>query len=268
MGKFAHRKINYDNARNIARNMANATVKPPMSREDFDEKQGRLIRLIEERCCYSNFREGKQIFSNLVEPMQAWDELGHETQLAWEKSLRDYSYRNPFKRSLYIGDESFGFNEPIKIADDREVNITFECEIGKYGTLFSHDTGGIDWCFIGGRATEEFENGHLQMFVDKERLARHKVKPFDIKKDYPLLHKQIVDLLLPMAIWKSDFCKLQSEIVDQIVDRTTKQVMDTWEESKGFIYENYGYTDDDSSSMIAPYSELVSKCGINLLTAQ
>ena len=47
-----------------------------------------------------------------------------------------------------------------------------------------------------------------------------------------------------------------------------KQVMDTWEESKGFIYENYGYTDDDSSSMIAPYSELVSKCGINLITAQ
>ena len=54
--------------------------------------------------------------------MQAWDELGHETQLQWEKSNRDY-YRSPFKNVLKIPNSAFGFDEPIQIADDKEINI-------------------------------------------------------------------------------------------------------------------------------------------------
>ena len=70
--------------------MAMATVKAPMSREEYEDKQTSFIQKIEERCSHRNFRDGKQIFSNLVEPMQAWEELGHETQLQWEKSNRDW----------------------------------------------------------------------------------------------------------------------------------------------------------------------------------
>ena len=259
MGKFAHRKINYDNARNIARNMAIATVKAPMTRDEYEDKQMSFIQKIEERCSHRNFRDGKQVFSNLVEPMQAWKELGHETQLQWEKSNRDY-YRSPFKNVLEIPNKAFGFDEPIQIADDKEVNIHFEIKVG--------NSDALDWCFIGREQAERFRHDSLSMFINEEKLARHEVKPFDVKKDFPSLHKHMVDVLLPWGIYRKDLDTLQHQITDQIVDRTTKQVMDTWEESKGFIYENYGYTDDDSSSMIAPYSELVSKCGINLLTAQ
>ena len=259
MGKFAHRKINYDNARNIARNMAMATVKAPMSREEYEAKQIQFTQYIEDRCSYSKFRDGGFIFSNLAIPMQAWDELDHETQLQWGKSNRDY-YRSPFKNVLKIPNSAFGFDEPIQIADDKEINIHFELDVG--------NADGLDWYFIGKGQAERFRHEPLSMFIDEDRLARHEVKPFDVKKDFPSLHKEMVDALLPWGIYRKDLDTLEHQITDQIVDRTTKQVMDTWEESKGFIYENYGYTDDDSSSMIAPYSELVSKCGINLLTAQ
>ena len=259
MGKFAHRKINYDNARNIARNMAMATVKAPMSREEYEDKQIQFTQYIEDRCSYSKFRDGGFIFSNLAIPMQAWDELDHETQLQWGKSNRDY-YRSPFKNVLKIPNSAFGFDEPIQIADDKEINIHFELDVG--------NADGLDWYFIGKGQAERFRHEPLSMFIDEDRLARHEVKPFDVKKDFPSLHKEMVDALLPWGIYRKDLDTLEHQITDQIVDRTTKQVMDTWEESKGFIYENYGYTDDDSSSMIAPYSALVSKCGINLLTAQ
>ena len=259
MGKFAHRKINYDNARNIARNMAMATVKAPMSREEYEDKQIQFTQYIEDRCSYSKFRDGGFIFSNLAIPMQAWDELDHETQLQWGKSNRDY-YRSPFKNVLKIPNSAFGFDEPIQIADDKEINIHFELDVG--------NADGLDWYFIGKGQAERFRHEPLSMFIYEDRLARHEVKPFDVKKDFPSLHKEMVDALLPWGIYRKDLDTLEHQITDQIVDRTTKQVMDTWEESKGFIYENYGYTDDDSSSMIAPYSELVSKCGINLLTAQ
>ena len=259
MGKFAHRKINYDNARNIARNMAMATVKAPMSREEYEDKQIQFTQYIEDRCSYSKFRDGGFIFSNLAIPMQAWDELDHETQLQWGKSNRDY-YRSPFKNVLKIPNSAFGFDEPIQIADDKEINIHFELDVG--------NADGLDWYFIGKGQAERFRHEPLSMFIDEDRLARHEVQPFDVKKDFPSLHKEMVDALLPWGIYRKDLDTLEHQITDQIVDRTTKQVMDTWEESKGFIYENYGYTDDDSSSMIAPYSELVSKCGINLLTAQ
>ena len=259
MGKFAHRKINYDNARNIARNMAMATVKAPMSREEYEDKQIQFTQYIEDRCSYSKFRDGGFIFSNLAIPMQAWDELDHETQLQWGKSNRDY-YRSPFKNVLKIPNSAFGFDEPIQIADDKEINIHFELDVG--------NADGLDWYFIGKGQAERFRHEPLSMFIVEDWLARHEVKPFYVKKDFPSLHKEMVDALLPWGIYRKDLDTLEHQITDQIVDRTTKQVMDTWEESKGFIYENYGYTDDDSSSMIAPYSELVSKWGINLLTAQ
>ena len=249
MEKFAHRKINYDNARNIARNMAMATVKAPMSREEYEDKQIQFTQYIEDRCSYSKFRDGGFIFSNLAIPMQAWDELDHETQLQWGKSNRDY-YRSPFKNVLKIPNSAFGFDEPIQIADDKEINIHFELDVG--------NADGLDWYFIGKGQAERFRHEPLSMFIDEDRLARHEVKPFDVKKDFPSLHKEMVDALLHWGIYRKDLDTLEHQITDQIVDRTTKQVMDTWEESKGFIYENYGYTDDDSSSMIAPYSELVS----------
>lgn len=248
--------------------MAYATVKRPMTQEDCEEKTTQIISLIEKRCELATFINGEQVFSNLVEPMSAWIQMSHEEQLRWKKEIRDtYSYRCPYRNSLKFRESSFGFeNDAFEIGENREVFLSFpRLEVGKYN---SNIEDGLDWCFLGNRAIREMKAHALADFVDMDKLGRHEVKPFDVKKDFPLLYKQIVDLFLPMAKYNDDILRLEDEIKSQIDGRTTKQVIDTWEESKAFIYANYNYEGDEEEKMIAPYSQLVSQCGINLLTAQ